>query len=117
MKIVRSPQVTVMVVQNSIFLKPSLIGYQQLGDKCNIIDVLPKKSLTVRHPYRFVMLFCIPAEGDHFEYLLQLLIIIITFVKLSVNTFAHNSFRSHLQTDIHRNFFRPLNPPEHVVYV
>jgi hypothetical protein len=106
---VLSPQVTDMEVKNSISRKPSLIGYQQSGDICNITDVLAKKPLTVRRPNRLITLFCIPT-GDYFEHLLSLLITIITFVKLPTNTFAHHSFRSHLRTCICRNSFRPLNP-------
>jgi hypothetical protein len=70
MKIVLSPLVTVMVVQNSISRKPSLIGCQQSGDKFNIIDVLTKKPLTISRPNRFITLICTPAEGDQFEHLI-----------------------------------------------
>jgi hypothetical protein len=70
MKIVLRTQVTVMVVNNSISLKPSLISYQQPGYKCSITDVLVKKPLTVRRPDRFITLFCVPAEGNDFEHLI-----------------------------------------------
>jgi hypothetical protein len=115
---VLNPQVTVMAVKNSILHKPSLTGYQQLNDKCILSLVCwQKKPLRVHHPNKFIMLFCIPAEGYHFQHLLQLLITVINSVKLSsLNTYAHNSFRSHLQTYIHRKFLHPLSP-EHTVYV
>jgi hypothetical protein len=70
MKIILSPQVTVMAVKNSILCKPSLLSYQQLGDTCIITDVLVKKPLTLHHPDTFITLFRIQAEGDHFEHLL-----------------------------------------------
>jgi hypothetical protein len=52
MRVVLSPQVTVVVVKNSFSHKPSLIGYQRSGDKCNIINVLVKKH----HPNGCIML-------------------------------------------------------------
>jgi hypothetical protein len=69
MTVVLSPQVTVTAVKHSISREPSLSGYQQSGDKCDVIDVLAKKPLTVHRPNKFITLFRIPAVG-HFEHLL-----------------------------------------------
>jgi hypothetical protein len=68
MRIVLSPQVTVVAVKHSISRESSLICYQQSGDNCNVIDVLAKKPLTVHRPNKFITLFRIPAV-DHFEHL------------------------------------------------
>jgi hypothetical protein len=65
MKIVLSPQETIVVIKNSILRKPSLISYQQLADNCKTIYVLLKKPLVICHSNGFIMLFqMLPATGD-----------------------------------------------------